>query len=236
MERSPRQIAALLAIVEGGRRLRADRRRLPGRTAAFPARGFRRQAAFDRGVAGAPLADLRPRGARRPGADPGRRLLRRRGRRPRPSCPAASAATPRPTSSTPRARPASPMGGLSRSAGWCGWSSPTAPKVLELGPEQRIAQASNVSFDAATFEIWGRSCTAAAWWASSATPCCRPRSCAAFLLGKTISTDVADPSCFFQQYARQLPEVVASLDTLLFGGERCDPAAVRRSWSWGHNG
>jgi amino acid adenylation domain-containing protein len=98
---------------------------------------------------------------------------------------------------------------------------------VQVKAGERVAQASNTSFDAATFEIWG-----------------------ALLNGGTVvgvDRDVAlDPDAFvsslrethvdtlflttalFNAVARQNPEGFGTLTSVLFGGEAVDPALVRR--------
>src|SRR4051812_40242741 len=46
---------------------------------------------------------------------------------------------------------------------------------VQLGADDRVAMVSNVSFDAATWEVWGPCSTAAAWWPSSGSRCWRRR-------------------------------------------------------------
>lgn len=98
---------------------------------------------------------------------------------------------------------------------------------VQLDENDRLGRASNVAFDAATFEIWG------------------PLTCGAAIVGVTKETAIS-PSEFkrfiaeqgitvmflttalFNQVAQSEPDAFAPLRYLLFGGEFCDPQAARR--------
>jgi len=105
-------------------------------------------------------------------------------------------------------------------------------RFFELGPQERIAQASNISFDAATFEIWGALLHGGCLVGVERDTLLTADKLRAFLREERISAMWLTAS-LFHQYARQMPDVVASLGTLLFGGERCDPEAVRKALELG---
>jgi acyl-coenzyme A synthetase/AMP-(fatty) acid ligase/acyl carrier protein len=102
-------------------------------------------------------------------------------------------------------------------------------------PGDRVAQASNASFDAATFEVWGALLNGAALVLV-------PRDTA--LLAGALAHAVAErrisvlflTTALFNQVARERPDAFAPLRVLLFGGEAADPAAVRRVLAAGRPG
>jgi len=97
---------------------------------------------------------------------------------------------------------------------------------VHLTPGDRIAQASNASFDAATFEIWGALLNAALLVGISKEVALSPSDFAETLRREQITT-LFVTTALFNQMAREVPGVFGSLDTLLFGGEAVDPKWVR---------
>jgi amino acid adenylation domain-containing protein len=94
-----------------------------------------------------------------------------------------------------------------------------------LAPDDVIAQASNVSFDAATFEIWGALLNG-----------CRLTGISRFdllTLGehfKSLNVTVLFlTTALFQECVRTDPRVFEGIGQLFFGGEACDPVIVHRA-------
>ncbi len=97
----------------------------------------------------------------------------------------------------------------------------------QLGPDDRVAQASNISFDAATFEIWGALLNGASLVIISRETALVPASFAAALKRQQITT-LFVTTALFNLMAREQPDGFRPLKNLLFGGEAADPDAVRR--------
>ncbi|MEP6914510.1 MAG: amino acid adenylation domain-containing protein [Acidobacteriota bacterium] len=97
---------------------------------------------------------------------------------------------------------------------------------VALGPADRVAQASNSAFDAATFEIWGALLTGARLVGVSKDTALSPRDFAAELRDKQI-TALFLTTALFNQMAREAPGAFAPLSHVLFGGEAVDAASVR---------
>ena len=91
----------------------------------------------------------------------------------------------------------------------------------------RIAQLSNLSFDAATFEIWGALLDGATLVGVPQETLLVPADLAAFLTAARIRV-LFLTTALFNQIAEQAPGAFASLDSVLFGGEAVDPGAVRK--------
>jgi amino acid adenylation domain-containing protein len=96
---------------------------------------------------------------------------------------------------------------------------------LRLGPDDAVAQASNASFDAATFEIWGAWVNGARLIVVPKEVLLGPRSLANAIRANGIST-LFLTTALFNSVARELPSAFAGLRTLLFGGEASDAKAV----------
>ena len=97
---------------------------------------------------------------------------------------------------------------------------------LRLESRHRIAQVSNSSFDAATFEYWAALLTGAALVHVPTDILLSPR-----LLGRMITergiTTLSLTMGPFHQAAEEAPEIFAPLEHLLFGAEAADPGRVR---------
>ncbi|HEX3529710.1 MAG TPA: amino acid adenylation domain-containing protein [Thermoanaerobaculia bacterium] len=102
-----------------------------------------------------------------------------------------------------------------------------ATDYVALGPSDRVAQASNASFDAATFEIWGALLNGACLVGMSRAVTLEPRAFAAALRDDGITT-LFLTTALFNQLAREAPGAFSPLRSLLFGGELVDPGMVRR--------
>lgn len=97
---------------------------------------------------------------------------------------------------------------------------------VSLKPSDRIAQASNASFDAATFEIWGALLNGARAVGIRKEVALSPCEFAETLCQERITT-LFLTTALFNQLAREVPDAFASLDTVLFGGEAVDSKWVR---------
>ncbi len=98
---------------------------------------------------------------------------------------------------------------------------------VALGAEDRIAQVSNISFDAATFEIWGALLNGAALVGISKETALDPAGFADAIRKKGVTT-LFVTTALFNLMARERPDGFRSLKNLLFGGEAADADAVRR--------
>ncbi|HEV8543932.1 MAG TPA: amino acid adenylation domain-containing protein [Verrucomicrobiae bacterium] len=97
---------------------------------------------------------------------------------------------------------------------------------VQIRPSDRIAQASNASFDAATFEIWGALLNGARLIGIHKDTAISPGDFAEALRKEEISI-LFLTTALFNQLAREIPGVFSTLDTVLFGGELVDPKWVR---------
>jgi amino acid adenylation domain-containing protein len=97
---------------------------------------------------------------------------------------------------------------------------------VRLTPQDRVAQASSASFDAATFEIWGALLNGATLVEIPRDVALSPRDLAR-AIGAHGITAVFMTTALFNGIARELPEAFSPLRYLLFGGEAVDPGAVR---------
>lgn len=97
---------------------------------------------------------------------------------------------------------------------------------VELGPSDRIAQASNSSFDAATFEIWGALLHGARLVGIAKDLVLSPKQLAAQIKAQEISVMFLT-TALFNQIARDVPDAFSSMRQLMFGGEAVDPQWVR---------
>ena len=98
---------------------------------------------------------------------------------------------------------------------------------VALGSSNRVAQASNASFDAMTFEVWGALLSGAQLVGLPLDVILSPRDFAAEIRRQRIDT-LFLTTALFNQIAAEVPEAFAPLDHLLFGGESADPSAVRQ--------
>jgi amino acid adenylation domain-containing protein len=97
---------------------------------------------------------------------------------------------------------------------------------IKLEPSDRIAQASNSSFDAATFEIWGALLHGATLVVIPKEVLISPRHLAEQIRELRLSVMFL-PTALFNQVAGEVPGAFSSLRCLLFGGEAVDPRSVR---------
>jgi amino acid adenylation domain-containing protein len=98
---------------------------------------------------------------------------------------------------------------------------------IKIEPTDKIAQASNASFDAATFEIWGALLNGAQLVGISTNITLSPHDLALELRQQGI-TVLFLTTALFQQIARVFPQAFNSLRCLLFGGEAVDMRWVKK--------
>jgi amino acid adenylation domain-containing protein len=100
-------------------------------------------------------------------------------------------------------------------------------EFVALGPADRVAQISNVAFDAATFEIWGALLNGAELHPFAKETALTPNLFRAELKARGITTMFVT-TALFNQIAREAPDAFATLDTLLVGGDRAEAGSVKR--------
>ena len=98
---------------------------------------------------------------------------------------------------------------------------------IRLSDGDRIAQLANLSFDAATFEIWGALLNGATVVGVPQNIALSPRDLAVFLRERRIDS-LFLTTALFNQVAQLAPGAFGPVRDVLFGGEACDPGAVRR--------
>ncbi|MEH1952594.1 amino acid adenylation domain-containing protein [Nostoc sp.] len=94
------------------------------------------------------------------------------------------------------------------------------------GGQLRVAQASNTSFDAATFEIWGSLLHGATLVVIPHNVVLSPQHFAAYIREQGISV-LFLTTALFNQLASIVPQAFKDLRHLLFGGEAVDPKSVK---------
>ncbi len=98
---------------------------------------------------------------------------------------------------------------------------------ISLGPSDRVAQASNASFDAATFEIWGALLHGACLVGVPKDVLLSPPELESLLKQQKITTLFLTTD-LFNQLTNQAPAMFQTLRTLLFGGAAVNPRNVRQ--------
>ncbi|MCW5318205.1 amino acid adenylation domain-containing protein [Nostoc sp. KVJ3] len=98
---------------------------------------------------------------------------------------------------------------------------------IKFSPSDKIAQASNTSFDAATFEIWGALLNGAQLVGISKDVTISPHELALQLREKGINI-LFLTTALFQQIVRDVPQAFATLKYLLFGGETVDKRWIKK--------
>nr|QEO74439.1 phosphopantetheine-binding domain-containing pro [uncultured bacterium] len=99
---------------------------------------------------------------------------------------------------------------------------------VDVGPGDVVAQASNASFDAATFEVWGALVNGAALRVVDTTTLLSAPSLAKAIADDGITTLFLTTS-LFNALVDDDPSCFAGLRTLLVGGEAADPHRFRRA-------
>jgi len=98
---------------------------------------------------------------------------------------------------------------------------------VQLQPTDSVAQAANLAFDAATFEIWGALLNGAQLVGIPRELLLAPPAFAAQLRQQGI-TVLFLTTALFNQLVREVPAAFGCLRYLLFGGEAVDPTTVAR--------
>ncbi|HEX2164652.1 MAG TPA: amino acid adenylation domain-containing protein, partial [Thermoanaerobaculia bacterium] len=98
---------------------------------------------------------------------------------------------------------------------------------VALGPGDRVGFASSLSFDAATFEVWGALVTGACLVEVPREVALSPPALVEHLRAAGVS-HLFLTTALFNVVAREVPDGFSSLEAVLFGGEACDPGMVRR--------
>ena len=98
---------------------------------------------------------------------------------------------------------------------------------VRLGPADGVAQASNASFDAATFEVWGALLNGARLVVLQTATLMDAQSLVEAITSQRITT-LFLTTALFNRLAHASPPPFAALTHLLFGGERADPGSVLR--------
>src|SRR5205085_8646559 len=93
---------------------------------------------------------------------------------------------------------------------------------IELGPCDRVAQVSNSSFDAATFEVFGALLRGARLVIVTTDELLSPHDFASRIKGEGITT-LFLTTALFNFISQQAPAAFSSVKHLLFGGEQVDP-------------
>ncbi|MET0398426.1 MAG: amino acid adenylation domain-containing protein, partial [Longimicrobiaceae bacterium] len=98
---------------------------------------------------------------------------------------------------------------------------------LPFGPDERIAQISNVAFDAATFELWGALLNGGCVVVIGREVSLAPAEFVAELRARRV-TALFLTTALFNRITYDVPGAFSTLRHVLFGGELVDPEAVRR--------
>jgi amino acid adenylation domain-containing protein len=101
------------------------------------------------------------------------------------------------------------------------------PDTMPIGPGDRVAQASNASFDAAVFEIWGALVNGAALVGIDREVLLSAPALAEALRRERV-THLYQTAALFGQHVRERVDVYAPLKQLVFGAEAVDVESVRR--------
>ncbi|MEH2165184.1 MAG: amino acid adenylation domain-containing protein [Nostoc sp.] len=96
---------------------------------------------------------------------------------------------------------------------------------IQLTPSDRVAQAANIAFDAATFEIWGALLNGAKLIIITQSVLLSPQEFAINIREHEVSV-LFLTTALFNQLASFVPQAFSSLRYLLFGGEAVDPSWV----------
>ncbi|MFO0762766.1 MAG: amino acid adenylation domain-containing protein [Byssovorax sp.] len=99
---------------------------------------------------------------------------------------------------------------------------------IALRPDDRVAQASNTSFDAATFEIWGALLNGACLVFVPREVTLSSERFIALLRAEAVTT-LFLTTALFNSMVREDRAAFRTLRTVLFGGEAVDPRAVREA-------
>jgi amino acid adenylation domain-containing protein len=104
---------------------------------------------------------------------------------------------------------------------------------VDIGPTDRVAHSSSISFDAATFEIWGALLNGAEVTILPKETVVEPPVLAAALREHGV-TVLWMTSSLFNHVVGEIPDAVAGIGTVIVGGEALDPAVIRAVLRPGH--
>lgn len=97
---------------------------------------------------------------------------------------------------------------------------------VDLGPADVVAQLGSLAFDASTFEVWGALLTGARLAMIPREVVLAPAALCERLAAEGV-TAVFMTTALLNRVAAEVPAGLAGLGTVIFGGEACDPRAVR---------
>ncbi|MEH2211066.1 amino acid adenylation domain-containing protein [Nostoc sp.] len=97
---------------------------------------------------------------------------------------------------------------------------------IQFQPDDRVAQVSNVAFDAATFEIWGALLHGGQLIGIDKDICLSAEEFAAYIQQQQITT-LFLTTALFNQFATVVPAAFKNLRQLLFGGEAANVGCVK---------
>ena len=106
---------------------------------------------------------------------------------------------------------------------------------LQIGPDDRVMQASSASFDAATFDVWAPLLNGGRVVLVDQDTLLSPPELATTIEREGINTAFLT-TALFNQLVEACPGVLARFRGLLFGGERCDPRRVAQAYAGGARG
>ncbi|HEX8274264.1 MAG TPA: non-ribosomal peptide synthase/polyketide synthase [Longimicrobiaceae bacterium] len=109
------------------------------------------------------------------------------------------------------------------------------PETMPMGPGDRVAQASNASFDAALFETWGALLAGATLVGIDRDVLLSAPALARTLRDRRI-THLYQTAALFHQHVRERADVYAGLKQLVFGAEAVGTEGVRRMLREGRPG
>ncbi|WP_420130066.1 amino acid adenylation domain-containing protein [Longimicrobium sp.] len=98
---------------------------------------------------------------------------------------------------------------------------------VSFGPGDRVAQASNASFDAIAFETWGALVNGATLVGIGRDVLLSPSALRSFLRDERITT-LYQTTALLNQLSREQPDIFSTLREVLFGGQQADADGVRR--------
>ena len=98
---------------------------------------------------------------------------------------------------------------------------------VSFGPGDRVAQASNASFDALTFEAWGALLNGATLVGIPKEVLLTPAAFRRVLREQRIAT-LYQTTALLNQLSREEPDIFAPLREVLFGGQAADAESLRR--------
>ncbi|WP_204038570.1 AMP-binding protein, partial [Micromonospora qiuiae] len=101
------------------------------------------------------------------------------------------------------------------------------PDYVRLTPSSVVAQLSNASFDAITFEVWGALANGGRVVVVPTETVLSPNRLAALLRARSVNT-VFITTALFNATVNAVPDAFATVDQLYFGGETLDPGTVGR--------